>query len=834
MLTYVAVVATMIVVDSGLVALLRFRPLKALALRRRFGPRHTAAFVGAIWLSYGVTILSVVWGRPLRSGEPDWLTTSAAAAYLVVAAVSVIMIFISWTRRGGHGLVPTLTVNLISALTYVLKATMDLEPIEDAFGRPFEPLRYATWWHTMPCMCVLCGQVFAADVGETLEMISLALACIGCGWVCSDVNFLPAGGVPKYGVVALMFGVSARALALLTSRLHARLVRDGSPALEQQEGPLAEAESSQDRSLRKLAMLIVVSWWAFPCLWLLCAASRSAGRMDEVVYVAVELVAKVLCTLVMMHGSVESFEERDQRLREVEHWRLQEQLRAESMFVSYVFHEMRNPYNGIAGHLSCIEETLRGCTRALERGGGAEGAALASLARSVANMVDDCAAATLCSQHMSDVLNNVLDLRRIEEGAMTLEPAPFDVAALVRDTSRMVCPRDSVLVRQSASEGGRELQAFHCCGDALRLRQVLLNLLGNACKHTARGRIEIVVRVLTEADGVDDDGRRAARRAAAAAPRARALRFEVRDTGPGIDAAHQDRVFAKYFTLGNESAPRAYAYEASDASDRGAGPSTGLGLVVSKHLVELMGSDLRLTSPWDGSSPGTRFHFDVVLEAVADVPRTSSQRALDARAEGERDDDVATALPRTLRCLVADDLAFNRNLLSRYLTRMPPFDALRWDVEECSTGEDILSRVLTHGETYDVFFVDEHFDTAGGVLKGSEVIRRLKAAGPAAPSGGEPIFVTTSGNCLAEDVEFYKSCGADDTFSKPLPNKFELGRRLLKLLKRKRGDADGGGEGAPAKRPRVDAPEPEPPRRSARKRGADDGAGPAANLRKRK
>ena len=183
-----------------------------------------------------------------------------------------------------------------------------------------------------------------------------------------------------------------------------------------------------------------------------------------------------------------SFEERDRRLREVEHWRLQEQLRAESMFVSYVFHEMRNPYNGIAGHLSCIEETLRGCTRALERGGGAEGAALASLTRSVANMVDDCAAATLCSQHMSDVLNNVLDLRRIEEGAMTLEPAPFDVAALVRDTSRMVCPRDSVLVRQSASEGGRELQAFHCCGDALRLRQVLQPLSDPASELASTSR----------------------------------------------------------------------------------------------------------------------------------------------------------------------------------------------------------------------------------------------------------------------------------------------------------------------------------------------------------
>ena len=166
--------------------------------------------------------------------------------------------------------------------------------------------------------------------------------------------------------------------------------------------------------------------------------------------------------------------------------------------------------------------------------------------------------------------------------------------------------------------------------------------------------------------------------------------------------------------------------------------------------------------------------------------------------------------------------------MSRYLTRIPPFDDLDWDVEECNTGEAIIERVITHGETYDVVFVDEHFDTAGGVLRGSQVMVQLRAARLA----HQPILITTSGNCLAEDVEYYASCGADSTFGKPLPNKFELARRLLALLKRKRGPNYRDSAVLPdPKRPRTDdrspnADRPEPPRpqprRSTRKRSTPD------------
>merc|ERR1712091_812957 len=102
------------------------------------------------------------------------------------------------------------------------------------------------------------------------------------------------------------------------------------------------------------------------------------------------------------------------------------------MFVSYVFHEMRNPYNGIAGHLSCIGDALERAEAAAGPG-GARLASIESARRDVAaqlrNMAQDVASARLCGRHMNDVLNNVLDLRRIEEGAMRLASEPFDVAA---------------------------------------------------------------------------------------------------------------------------------------------------------------------------------------------------------------------------------------------------------------------------------------------------------------------------------------------------------------------------------------------------------------------
>mgnify|MGYP003328608125 FL=1 len=176
---------------------------------------------------------------------------------------------------------------------------------------------------------------------------------------------------------------------------------------------------------------------------------------------------------------------------------------------------------------------------------------------------------------------------------------------------------------------------------------------------------------------------------------------------------------------------------------------------------------------------------------------------------------MARSLPPRLRCLVADDLYFNRKLLRRYLTTTEPFNTLQWNVEECDTGEGVIERVCDSQQKYDILFLDEHYETAGGKLRGSEVLGVLKAR--VSPEQ-MPVLITTSGNCLPEDVAYYSSCGADDTFGKPLPNKYDLGRRLLTLLKRKHGAAFIDGNDSPPthddKRARP------PPRQSARKRSA--------------
>ena len=166
-------------------------------------------------------------------------------------------------------------------------------------------------------------------------------------------------------------------------------------------------------------------------------------------------------------------------------------MRAETIFVSYVFHEMRNPYNGIAGHLSCMGDTIREAQLCLteSRGSTLPAAAKRRLASCVDQLVEDVSSANLCSQHMSDVLNNVLDLRRIEEGAMTLSQKPFDGAAVVLDVRDMIRPQEGVRLVASVVDGatGARLDSLPIVGDAVRLRQILLNLLGNACKHTIQG-----------------------------------------------------------------------------------------------------------------------------------------------------------------------------------------------------------------------------------------------------------------------------------------------------------------------------------------------------------
>ena len=603
---------------------------------------------------------------------------------------------------------------------------------------------------------------------------------------------LGCGASTLLGCVA-GYGLSAVFLVLLTVLLYDKLVLAAPPSPE--NNPLEALLRGREMSVRALAMAIVVSWWAFPFLIGLVALDVVSNETCDLLVIVVETYAKSLCTLVMMQGRIETLEQRQERSQGIENWRLAEQLRAETIFVSYVFHEMRNPYNGIAGHLSCMGDTIREAQLCLnDARNPLPEASRQQLASCVKQLMEDNDAANLCSQHMSDVLNNVLDLRRIEEGAMTLAEEPFDGAEVVLNVRDMIRPQEGVRLKASIVDGatGKRLDRLPIVGDAVRLRQILLNLLGNACKHTVSGSIDLIATVYHQQHALPEglllllkDGRRVS----SIDEDTTAVTFEVKDTGCGIDAKHQRTVFAKYTIV--ESAPRGSSVgkrqRTSGSTTTEQHPrltqSTGLGLAVAQQLVALMGGELQLTSPVIEGQSGTRFHFTVLLKTGILQGNEAANAEADAAASKEA---IARSLPREMRCLVADDLKFNRKLLQRYLTTIAPFDALRWHVEECDTGEGVIERVCHKAERYDILFLDEHYESAGGKLRGSEVLGVLKAR---IEEEHMPLLITTSGNCLPEDVAYYASCGADDTFGKPLPNKYDLGRRLLTLLKRKHGAA---------------------------------------------
>lgn len=737
-------------------------------------------------------------GEPIDA--PTTRDACAATTYCVIAFVSTTTLLLSVGWKGLHVLWTTLTVNFIAGMCYVLKSTHEaIEPNFDFFGVDTPHLRYATWFHTMPLMALLCAHAASCDLSVALDMVLLAASVIFTGW-------LGCGATTLLGYT-LGYGLSTMFLVLLTYILYDKLVLAAPPS---SENPLEALLRGQEMSVRALAMAIVVSWWAFPLLLGLAALDIIGNDACDLLVIIVETYAKSLCTLVMMQGRIETLEQRQERSQGIDNWRLAEQLRAETIFVSYVFHEMRNPYNGIAGHLSCMGDTIREAQLCLSdaRGSTLPAASRQQLASCVEQLMEDNDSANLCSQHMSDVLNNVLDLRRIEEGAMTLAAEPFDGAAVVLDVRDMIRPQEGVRLGASIVDGatGARLDSLPIVGDAVRLRQILLNLLGNACKHTVSGSIDLIATVYNQenalpegllVDGSIDD-------------ETTAVTFEVRDTGCGIDAEHQRTVFAKYVIV--ESAPRGSSVgrPRSGSTEPRLTQSTGLGLAVAQQLVALMGGELQLTSPVVEGQSGTRFHFTVLLKTGL-LQGNEANAAADAAASDEL---VARSLPREMRCLVADDLYFNRKLLRRYLTTTAPFDTLRWHVEECDTGESVIERVCDEAERYDILFLDEHYESAGSKLRGSEVLGVLKAR---VDPEHMPVLITTSGNCLPEDVAYYASCGADDTFGKPLPNKYDLGRRLLTLLKRKHGAAfiDGNGDASPTKRSK-----PGPTLRSARKRPA--------------
>lgn len=289
------------------------------------------------------------------------------------------------------------------------------------------------------------------------------------------------------------------------------------------------------------------------------------------------------------------------RLEEV-NAQLEEASRLKSEFLANTSHELRTPLNGMIGFLQLV---------------------LDGLCDSPEEERDYLRQALACSRHLLGLINDVLDIAKIEAGKLTLEIERLEVQQLFDEvytiTHVQAAQRGVQLVFETELEPGVGAR-----GDFGKVKQVLVNLVGNSLKFTPRGRITV----------------RARSRSALGH-----ILFEVQDTGVGISPERQKLIFEK-FVQGDGSTTRRFG-------------GTGLGLAISRSLVELMGGIIGVHS--EGEGHGTRMYFS--------LPLWRGEASLDSGAEGVREPDRIEGLPGGSLVLVVEDDAVSRRLLTAVLQR---------------------------------------------------------------------------------------------------------------------------------------------------------------------
>ena len=300
---------------------------------------------------------------------------------------------------------------------------------------------------------------------------------------------------------------------------------------------------------------------------------------------------------------------------------------AKSEFLANMSHEIRTPMNGILGMAELLSNSDIG-----ER------------QREFVSVINNSASALLT------IINDILDFSKIESGAFEIDPVPFDLKASINDVT--------ALLHNAAQEKNIELIINYpsdlpknFIGDPGRIRQVITNLIGNAVKFTETGHITIDVKVQSNRNMA-------------------ICTLDVIDTGIGISPEKMNRIFDK-FTQADGSTTRVYG-------------GTGLGLTISKHIVEMMGGRMRVESKLgEGSSFGFRVPLPIDVDAKAEA--------------------FDRSLVTGRRALIVDDIKINRELLTEQLRS--------WDIESYTAvdGIEALTKLKTaqdEGKPFDLILLD--------------------------------------------------------------------------------------------------------------------------------
>jgi len=374
--------------------------------------------------------------------------------------------------------------------------------------------------------------------------------------------------------------------------------------------------------------------------------------------------------------------------------------KTKSIFLANMSHEIRTPMNSIIGFSEL-----------------AQYGDIAPKTREYLHNIQDSA------EWLLKIINDILDISKIESGKIILENIPFDLTDIFAHCQSAIIPRTKekgvMLYCYAEPSVGKKL-----LGDPVRLRQVLTNLLSNAVKFTNIGTVKLLASIeSSDSESVT-------------------IHFEIKDSGIGMDEGQIARIFEP-FVQGDDSVTRRFG-------------GTGLGLTITKSIIELMGGTLGVES---AIGVGSKFSFKLKFNLIDDVDEITEKIMVNEFEKPNFKGEI----------LICEDNSLNQQVICGHLARVGLSTVVAHNGKE---GVEIIEQRVKSGKRpFDLIFMDIHMPVMDG-LEASAKIAEFKTKTP---------IVALTANIMSNDLELYRISGMSDCLGKPFTSK-DLWKCLVKYI----------------------------------------------------